>query len=165
MLHTPGHTAGHLCVVDRESRAIMVGDHVLPTITPSVAIAIGTERRGSFVEYFNSLRTTALWDDFEVLPGHERRFHGLNDRAIQLYRKHRERMMEIVAAVEAQPSTIWELLPRLSWRRGHEALVGTHLRSALSIVGAMVDFLVASERIRVDVSTDSCAQGVIVHSR
>src|SRR5690606_36684298 len=35
-VHTPGHTQGHYVFADRAAGLLFAGDHVLPTITPSI---------------------------------------------------------------------------------------------------------------------------------
>ena len=42
-MHTPGHTADHLCLFDPAEGVLLSGDHVLPTITPHIN-GIGTLR-------------------------------------------------------------------------------------------------------------------------
>ena len=39
-LHTPGHSPGHVCFHDRRGRLLFSGDHVLPRISPSVAVHV-----------------------------------------------------------------------------------------------------------------------------
>src|SRR4051794_23818824 len=36
VLHTPGHTTGHVVFHDTDAALLFAGDHVLPTITPSI---------------------------------------------------------------------------------------------------------------------------------
>ncbi len=38
VVHTPGHTPGHLCFVDEASRLLFGGDHILPRITPNISV-------------------------------------------------------------------------------------------------------------------------------
>jgi len=42
-VHTPGHTAGHLCFHERERNLLLTGDHVLPKVTPNVARRPGSD--------------------------------------------------------------------------------------------------------------------------
>ncbi len=37
-LWTPGHTAGHLCLVDEGDGLLFTGDHVLPRINPGIGL-------------------------------------------------------------------------------------------------------------------------------
>ncbi|QWT23139.1 MBL fold metallo-hydrolase [Subtercola sp. PAMC28395] len=38
VIHTPGHTPGHMCLVDARHRLIFTGDHVLPTLYPGLGL-------------------------------------------------------------------------------------------------------------------------------
>ena len=39
-VHTPGHTPGHYVFADRSDGLLFAGDHVLPTITPSIGFTV-----------------------------------------------------------------------------------------------------------------------------
>ena len=39
-VHTPGHTPGHYVFADRADGLLFAGDHVLPTITPSIGFTV-----------------------------------------------------------------------------------------------------------------------------
>jgi glyoxylase-like metal-dependent hydrolase (beta-lactamase superfamily II) len=39
-VHTPGHTPGHFVFAERQAGLLFAGDHVLPTITPSIGFII-----------------------------------------------------------------------------------------------------------------------------
>ena len=67
-MHTPGHTADHLCLFDPAEGVLLSGDHVLPTITPHIS-GIGTAE-DPLAEFFASLdRMTELEGVTIVLPG------------------------------------------------------------------------------------------------
>lgn len=128
---TPGHTGGHICLVDREARQLFTGDHVLPRIYSGVGIGIlpGDEPMGDLLA---SLERLAEFDDFLVLPGHEFRFTGLGARR-EAIRAHHQRRSDEVAAVVAElgDSTVWEYARRLTWTAGWEGLSSFWLHSAL----------------------------------
>src|ERR1700736_3548904 len=44
LVHTPGHSLGHICLWSPRRRAILSGDHLLPSITPPVTFERGFER-------------------------------------------------------------------------------------------------------------------------
>ncbi len=52
MIETPGHTRGHVVFSDPASRLLFTGDHVLPTITPSIGFEpVATDNPlGDFLE-------------------------------------------------------------------------------------------------------------------
>jgi glyoxylase-like metal-dependent hydrolase (beta-lactamase superfamily II) len=100
MVATPGHSDGHLVLVDEANGRLLAGDHVLERISPAIGRFPdhGVDPLG---DYLDSLeRTAALGVDL-VLPGHGEPFPGLADRCTVLVRHHRERIDACTAAVAA----------------------------------------------------------------
>ncbi len=152
VLFTPGHTAGHICIVDRENRLLFSGDHVLPTLFPGIGLGVdweqeagrsGGERAEStespepdeaaelvegaetnpVADYLASLERLAPYDDFDVLPGHGYRFTGLAGRRAQASNHILSRAREVAAAIAAAPSaSVWQIASRLNWSAGWERL-------------------------------------------
>lgn len=116
-LWTPGHTPGHLCFYEEETKVFLAGDHVLPRITPNISknpqqIA---NPLGAFLGTFDGL---AALDTDEVLPAHEYRFRPLPARLAALRAHHERRLAELLGLVVAAPgSSTWQLAERLSWSR------------------------------------------------
>jgi glyoxylase-like metal-dependent hydrolase (beta-lactamase superfamily II) len=65
-LHTPGHTAGHLCFYVPEEKVIFAGDNVLGVGTA----AIPPPPHGDMGQYVASLRRMKDVDATLLLPGH-----------------------------------------------------------------------------------------------
>jgi len=101
LLHTPGHTCGHLAV--RDERTLYVGDAVLPMYTPNVGGSdTRTAAENPLGQYLRMLdRLSGLDVDREARPGHGATV-SLDDRVKAIRRHHRER---VAAAVEAVPAT------------------------------------------------------------
>jgi len=141
VLFTPGHTSGHICVVDEDSELIFTGDHILPRITPNVGMTSYPDH-DSLGEYYSSLELMPEWDGLEVCPAHEYRFRGLAERAEALREHHRARSREIVERIEADGAlTVWQIAERISWARGWDSLDGLNLRAALFETAAHVTHL------------------------
>ncbi|MBS1699489.1 MAG: MBL fold metallo-hydrolase [Actinobacteria bacterium] len=131
VIATPGHTDGHICLVDDERRLLYSGDHVLPRIYPGIGIGVlpGGDPLG---DYFDSLDRLARYDDHLVLPGHEFCFRGLGARRRQLVRHHLRRTDELAGLLrERRDRSIWDYASRLTWTAGWEGLTGFWLHSAL----------------------------------
>lgn len=127
----PGHTGGHLCLVDEERSLVYAGDNVLPRIYPGVGIGVlpGGDPLG---DYFDALERLAPYDQFAVLPGHEYAFTGLAARRAQIIRHHLRRTAEVAGlAQELGDASVWEYARRLTWSAGWEAMTGLWLHSAL----------------------------------
>lgn len=96
-LHTPGHTADHLCLWDPEAGVLVSGDHVLPTITPHIA---GTAEPGDpLARFFASLDRVGALDGVTVcLPAHGHPISDLAGRTAAIRRHHVQRLDVLRAA-------------------------------------------------------------------
>jgi glyoxylase-like metal-dependent hydrolase (beta-lactamase superfamily II) len=113
---TPGHSPGHLCFHSPSRRLLLSGDHVLPRISPNISVH-SQQIVNPLADYLESLSLVEHLECDEVLPGHEWRFSGLDDRVEQLRVHHRARLDEILSALHTGPLTCWELTTRLTWSR------------------------------------------------
>lgn len=141
---TPGHTDGHICLVDDARRVLYTGDHVLPRIYPGIGIGVlpGADPLG---DYFDSLDRLAPYDEFTVLPGHEFAFGGLGTRRAELLRHHLRRTTELAALIaEDEGCTIWEYARRLTWTAGWDGMTGFWLHSALRQTALHRDYAVSA---------------------
>ncbi|HZR79841.1 MAG TPA: MBL fold metallo-hydrolase, partial [Candidatus Binatia bacterium] len=59
---TPGHTPGHCCFLDLDARALFVGDHLLPKITPHVGV-YATGPRNPLGDFVASQEKVARLED------------------------------------------------------------------------------------------------------
>ena len=96
-VHTPGHTADHLCLWDPEGGVLVSGDHVLPTITPHIA---GSAEPGDpLARFFASLdRVGALNGVTVCLPAHGHPISDLAGRTAAIRRHHVQRLDVLRAA-------------------------------------------------------------------
>lgn len=94
VLHTPGHTADHICLHDPETGAFLAGDHVLPSITPHIGgVSYLPDPLKSF---FYSLDRVGEINDVELaLPAHGHPFQDLEGRAKSIKQHHHERLDEL----------------------------------------------------------------------
>ncbi|GIF21525.1 glyoxylase-like metal-dependent hydrolase (beta-lactamase superfamily II) [Actinoplanes tereljensis] len=129
---TPGHTPGHLCLHDAAAGVLLTGDHLLPRISPNVAV-LPTSEGDPLGDYLGSLARMSEFPDDEALPAHEYRFRGIDARATALIEHHDERAAEILAAVASLDApTGWAVAAELTWSRGWDALHGMLRRMALA---------------------------------
>lgn len=147
VVETPGHTPGHICLVDEERGLFFSGDHVLPRITSNIGMTSTGARRGALADYHRSLDRARAWDGAEVCPAHEYRFVGLAARASELATHQRERSDEIVGVVELAPQTVWDIAAAASWARPWESFDALNRRAALGETAAHVDDLLAGGRL------------------
>lgn len=142
---TPGHTAGHICLLDHDSRLVLTGDHVLPGITPNIGAEADEPDRDAVAEYFTSLEAIAVWDGWEVCPAHEYRFRGLAERCRELRDHHLERGLEVRTALADNPgATAWDIAQILTWSRGWDSLDGQNLRAAVAETRSHLNHIAAT---------------------
>jgi glyoxylase-like metal-dependent hydrolase (beta-lactamase superfamily II) len=114
-LHTPGHTADHVCLYDPAERVMLSGDHVLPTITPHIG---GFVREADPLDrFFDSLEKVAEYGPnvSVVLPAHGHPFHDLAGRAKAIREHHLDRLdtLRRASAEIGRPARVQELSARL----------------------------------------------------
>jgi glyoxylase-like metal-dependent hydrolase (beta-lactamase superfamily II) len=119
-VHTPGHTAGHLCFAEENTRLFFSGDHVLPRISPNISTNSGG-LADPLRDFLDSLAAVRDLDPVEVLPAHEWRFRDLADRVDSLTAHHEHRLTELLTAIRDHPhATPWDLAAYLTWSRPWE---------------------------------------------
>lgn len=139
---TPGHTPGHLCLVDLDERLVLSGDHILPRISPNVSKDWTQAHREPLNDYRRSLARMREWDDFEVCPAHEYRFRGLDARIHTLEQGIGERAAEVDRERTMHPEfSVWQVAEQLTWSRGWSGIHGANLRGALAETVAHLDAL------------------------
>jgi glyoxylase-like metal-dependent hydrolase (beta-lactamase superfamily II) len=104
VVHTPGHSAAHICLWSAPDRLLISGDHLLGTVTPHIDFRRGFEEDplGAFLA---SLEILERLDPVLVLPGHGRPFTDGAARARVVARHHQRRLGAIVQIVRDRPKT------------------------------------------------------------
>ena len=114
---TPGHSPGHICLYSDHHKLLLSGDHVLPRITPNISFH-SQQFANPLGDYLESLAKVRALHPDEVLPAHEYRFSGLEDRVDALTKHHVDRLVEIEGILEKNPGiSCWDITLALSWSR------------------------------------------------
>lgn len=139
VLPTPGHTPGHIALVDTIERLLFTGDHLLPSLFPGIGLGGPTpDAIGDYLRSLEALEPFArveTHDDpgYRVLPGHGYRFTGLAERVDTTRRHHLRRSQEVAAVLTRSPdASVWQIAERIHWTAGFANLGGFHLLSALA---------------------------------
>lgn len=103
---TPGHTPGHCCFLDLEDRVLLVGDHLLPRITPHVGV-YATGPANPLADFIASQEKVAALDVDLVCPAHGAVFADHRHRARQLIAHHEVRAREMWDVLQAGPATAY----------------------------------------------------------
>jgi glyoxylase-like metal-dependent hydrolase (beta-lactamase superfamily II) len=115
---TPGHTQGHYVFADTAHGLLFAGDHVLPSITPSV----GFEPRWveqPLLDFLDSLAKVRALPDLRLLPAHGPVTTSSHARVGELVDHHQDRLELCRRAVAGGARTAWEVAGELPWTR-HE---------------------------------------------
>lgn len=148
-IHTPGHTAGHLCFHDRGRNVLLTGDHLLPRVTPNVSKRPGSEEDplSDFTDSLrriNDLRPSPL-----ILPGHEWSFDRPDNRVAALLAHHQSRLDDIETAVVDGARTVWEVATTISWSRPFNSLAPRAQRQAVGETSSHLAWLWRRGRLTV----------------
>lgn len=131
-VHTPGHTADHLCLFDPEDGVLLSGDHVLPSITPHIS-GLGSVSEDPLADFVGSLDKVAeLGGVSTSLPAHGHPFDNLDARVDSIKAHHEERLEKLTeishALGEANVETLMkELFSPRAWGNMAEAETYAHL--------------------------------------
>jgi glyoxylase-like metal-dependent hydrolase (beta-lactamase superfamily II) len=112
VLHTPGHSYGHVCLWSPQQRVLFSGDHLLPGVTPPVTFERGFEA-DPLGSYLASLDLIAERVPRLVLPGHGRPFPDAIRRIEAIGRTKARRLAAVRELVEREPSTVTGIADRL----------------------------------------------------
>ncbi len=116
VIHTPGHTVGHVVFHDVDAGALFAGDHVLPHITPSVGFELAPAE-SPLRDYLSSLRLVRALPDARLLPAHGPVTDSAHARVDELLDHHEQRFTATAQAVERGASTGYEVARALTWTR------------------------------------------------
>ena len=109
VIWTPGHSPGHNVIYLRKEKVMIVGDHLLPKITPHVGIYPDNVGGNPLGDFINSQLKVQKFDVELVLPAHGGVYHDHRHRANQLIEHHRYREAEMLDLTRKQPQTAYEV--------------------------------------------------------
>jgi glyoxylase-like metal-dependent hydrolase (beta-lactamase superfamily II) len=146
VLHTPGHSPGHICLWSAEDRLLCSGDHLLKSISPPVTFERGFER-DPMGSYLDSLRLVEQLEPALVLPGHGETFTDGAARAAEIAQGKRRRLERVLRKIQASDCTVTELAGELYPR----PLKGAQLHFVMAEILAYMAYLEVrgrAERVR-----------------
>jgi glyoxylase-like metal-dependent hydrolase (beta-lactamase superfamily II) len=120
-VHTPGHTQGHFVFADHRAQILFAGDHVLPTITPSIGfepVPVAQPLR----DFLGSLTKVRGLPDLRLLPAHGPVAPSSHARIDQLLAHHEVRLDRCLDAIRQRPGTAYDVAGQLPWTRHEHSL-------------------------------------------
>jgi glyoxylase-like metal-dependent hydrolase (beta-lactamase superfamily II) len=145
---TPGHTRGHVVFSDNASGLLFAGDHVLPTITPSIGFepALADDPLGTFLK---SLAIVRDRQDARLLPAHGPVAPSVHQRVDELVEHHRVRLDAMASVLGWGAETAAEVAAKVTWTRRERSLADLDVFNqflAVCETGAHLDLLVSQGR-------------------
>lgn len=113
---TPGHTQGHYVFADQQAGLLFAGDHVLPTITPSIGFEPAYVQN-PLRDFLDSLTKVRALPDLTLLPAHGPVTGSSHARIDELVDHHGVRLRHSLDAVRSGAATAWEVAAELPWTR------------------------------------------------
>ena len=113
---TPGHTQGHFVFADSSAGLLFAGDHVLPTITPSIGFEPAYVRQ-PLRDFLGSLAKVRAMPDLRLLPAHGPVSPSSHARIDELVEFHDVRLAQSLAAVQGGANDAWAVARELPWTR------------------------------------------------
>lgn len=163
-VHTPGHTPGHYVFADRADGLLFAGDHVLPTITPSIGFTVPPEP-DPLGHFMASLSKVRALPDLRILPAHGPVAPSSHARVDELLAHHEERLVQCVASLRSRGPSVAEVVAGdLGWTRHERSYAELDLFNkgmASMETKAHLDLLVARGQATVAVSADGDVYEVI----
>jgi glyoxylase-like metal-dependent hydrolase (beta-lactamase superfamily II) len=149
VVETPGHTRGHVVFYDTPGGLLFAGDHVLPTITPSIGFepALATDPLGAFLR---SLAIVRERPDAMLLPAHGSVTGSVHARVDELVEHHRVRLDQMLNALGDGVDTAAQVAAIVTWTRRERRLVDLDVFNqflAVCETGAHLDLLALQGRV------------------
>lgn len=152
----PGHTKGHLSFHDPGAGLLFTGDHVLPTITPSIGFELG-DWDLPLKHYLSSLDLLLARPDALLLPAHGMPGGSVHERVRELITHHQRRFeatldaLAVPGADNRSGRSGLDVASRLVWtrrERGFELLDPFNRMIAVCETMAHLDVLVLRGLVR-----------------
>jgi len=112
IVHSPGHSVGHICIYYPKKDILFSGDHILSKITPHLGTLVipGAEEFNKKNNYENILkhylRSLDRIDELNsriILPGHEEIIYSPHERIKAIKNHHQNRLYEISKIIQNNP--------------------------------------------------------------
>jgi glyoxylase-like metal-dependent hydrolase (beta-lactamase superfamily II) len=115
VIHTPGHTAGSVCLYETRHKILFSGDHIIKHITPNPLLEVRRWRLRqpdylSLKEYFHSLDKLLELDVRFVYPGHGEHIEDLPGIVTSYRDHHRQRADRIWQELKKKPRSPYHLI-------------------------------------------------------
>ncbi len=108
VIHSPGHSPGHICLYYEEDKVLLGGDNILDTATTYV----GSGDFGNMTEYLESLKRLLKLDLSIILPAHGEIIRDPNAKIRESIDHKLTREREILEVLEAGEESLDDLIKK-----------------------------------------------------
>ncbi len=105
VIHTPGHTAGHICLLLKDSGVLFAGDHVM-----GIGTTVIRPKEGDMAQYIASLEKLLRYDIQVICPGHGPLVRSPQRKLQELIQHRREREGHVLSCLKEGKNTIDDLI-------------------------------------------------------
>lgn len=111
---TPGHSPGHICLLERNEGLLVTGDHVLPHDTPNIHAhpQLPSNPLGS---YLDSLRRVLHLPVSQALPSHGPIMNDFHGVVSNLLTHHDVRFADVVETLQSGPQDSFSIACAIPW--------------------------------------------------
>ncbi len=115
VIHTPGHSPGHICLYEPRKRRLFTGDHVMFDAVPEVGLhpQSGADPIGDYMESLDHIGENPV--SF-VFPGHGPVFNSLTIRSEEILRQHATMQRQIAEVLDDGLKTACDIAHEIEWR-------------------------------------------------
>lgn len=114
VLHTPGHTPGHICLFEPVGGFLITGDHVLPNESSNISVRPG-QPYDPLGAYLRALRRVVGLRAVLCLPGHGQPFPDISEVVDHQIRHHSIRLRDVRQALAVRPQTTFRVALTIPW--------------------------------------------------
>lgn len=134
-----GHSPEHACLVCEELALTIVGDQILPSISPNVSVYPTEPDADPMSEWLSSLRRLPgdIPDHHLALPSHGDPFRGIHARAAQIVERHEKAIARLYDLLD-QPKRAVETFSALFKRPVDDAMIGLATGEAVASLNCMI---------------------------
>ncbi|WP_169336392.1 MBL fold metallo-hydrolase [Archaeoglobus sulfaticallidus] len=146
IIHTPGHSPGHICIYIPKEKILFSGDLVLSVTTTHIGYypGYGQDPVGDQIE---SLRKLLSYEIDEIYPAHEDTIKNAEQRIHELIEHYENRLEEVYSGIDGICNVI-DVAKNISWSAGSfEKLDGWNRVLAISETLAFLKRLVKIGRV------------------
>lgn len=114
VVHTPGHTPGHLCLYQPEGGVLVTGDHVLPNESSNISVR-PDQPYDPLGAYLRALERVLALRPVLCLPGHGEPFGDLSEVVGRQLQHHAARLDDVRGTLSNGGRTGFEVAATIPW--------------------------------------------------